>query len=68
MRKKKYRVHFVTMFLLLSDPEGKYFIAVAVAKSTVVCQPTPWKGQRVTWLWAYSLKGMRAFLITYDQF
>lgn len=59
--KKKYRVHFVTMFLFLSDPEGKYFITVAVAKSTVMCQPSPWRRQHITWLWAYSLRAMRAF-------
>lgn len=66
--RKKCRVHFVTMFLLLSDPEGKYFITAAVAKSTVVSQPSPRRGQHVTWLWARSLRGTRAFLITYHQF
>lgn len=54
-------MHFVTTFLLLSDPEGKYFITAAVAKSIVVSQPSPWRGQHVTWLWAHSLRGTRAF-------
>lgn len=49
------------MFLLLSDPEGKYFITVAVAKSTAVSQPSPRRGQHVTWLWAHSLRRTRGF-------
>lgn len=61
LHEKKCRVHFVTMFLLLSYPEGKYFITAAVAKSTAVSQPSPRRGQHVTWLWAQMLRGMRAF-------
>jgi len=49
------------MFLILSDLEGKYFITAAVAKSTVVSQPSAQRGQRVTWMWAQRLRGMMAF-------
>lgn len=59
---EKCRVHFVSMFLILSDLEGKYFITAAVAKSTAVPQPSPWRGQHVTWLWTQRLRGMIAFL------
>lgn len=58
---EKCRVHFVGMFLILSDLEGKYFITAAVAKSTTVSQPSPWRGQHVTWIWAQRLRGMIAF-------
>lgn len=59
-------VHFVSMFLILS--EEKYFITAAVAKSTAASQPSLRRGQRVTWVWAVAEGNDSSFLITYHQF
>lgn len=58
---EKCRVHFVSMFLILSDSEGKYFITAAVDLATAASQPSPWRGQHVTWMWAQTLRGVIAF-------